>query len=96
MMHDLAITENHVILPLGPVVFDVSVMAEGAPFRQALSWQPERGFKFGIRTREAGSEIRWFDAPHTCGSAIPMFVCDERSSQRWKRSAARSPAIYWW
>jgi carotenoid cleavage dioxygenase-like enzyme len=63
MLHDLAISENHVILPLGPVVFDVSVMAEGAPFRQALSWQPERGFKFGIRGREAGSEIRWFDAP---------------------------------
>jgi len=63
MMHDLAITQDHVILPLGPLVFDIGVMAEGGTFAQALSWQPERGLKFGIRTREAGSEVRWFDAP---------------------------------
>jgi len=64
MMHDLAITENHVILPLGSVVFDVSVLAEGRPFREALSWQPERGFKFGIRGREPGAPLRWFEAPN--------------------------------
>jgi len=63
MMHDLAITQEHVILPLGPVVFDVNVMAEGGVFRDAVSWQPERGLKFGIRSREPGSPMRWFDAP---------------------------------
>lgn len=64
MMHDLAITADHVILPLGPVVFDVQVLAEGGVFRDALSWQPERGLKFGIRSREPGSPLRWFDAPN--------------------------------
>lgn len=64
MMHDLAITEEHVILPLGPVVFDLQVLAEGGVFRDALSWQPERGLKFGIRSRQPGSELRWFDAPN--------------------------------
>lgn len=63
MMHDLAITENHVILPLGPIVFDVDVMAEGGLFGDALRWEPERGLKFAIRSREAGSPVRWFDAP---------------------------------
>jgi carotenoid cleavage dioxygenase len=63
MCHDLAITRDHVILPLGSIVFDVSVMAEGGVFRDALRWEPERGMKFGIRSRAAGSEIRWFDAP---------------------------------
>jgi carotenoid cleavage dioxygenase-like enzyme len=63
MMHDLAISQDHVILPLGPIVFDINVMAEGGSFGQALSWQPERGLKFGIRSREPGSSLRWFDAP---------------------------------
>jgi carotenoid cleavage dioxygenase len=63
MLHDIAITADHVIFPLGPIVFDVSVMAEGGLFRDALRWEPERGLKFGIRSREPGSAIRWFDAP---------------------------------
>jgi carotenoid cleavage dioxygenase len=63
MMHDLAITENYVILPLGPIVFDVSVMAEGGLFRDALKWDKERPLTFGIRSREPGSPMRFFDAP---------------------------------
>jgi len=63
MLHDVAITQDHVVLPLGPIVFDVSVMAEGGLFRDALRWDPERPLKFGVRSRESGSEVRWFDAP---------------------------------
>jgi carotenoid cleavage dioxygenase len=63
MLHDIAITREHVIFPLGPIVFDVSVMAEGGLFRDALRWDPNRPLKFGIRSREPGSPMRFFDAP---------------------------------
>jgi carotenoid cleavage dioxygenase len=63
MVHDMAISRDHVIIPQGCVVFDVSVMAEGGLFRDALSWQPDRGLVFGIRSREPGSPVRWFEAP---------------------------------
>lgn len=63
MMHDLAITENHVILPLGSVHFDLGVLAAGGRFAEAITARPELGMKFGIRRREPGSPTRWFDAP---------------------------------
>lgn len=63
MMHDLAITENHVIFPLGSVYFDIEVMANGGRFTEAVRGRPELGMKFGIRRREPGSPTRWFDAP---------------------------------
>ena len=60
MMHDLAITENHVIILLTPITFDVS---EGTCIRDFLAWRPKLGLRFGIRRREPGSPLRWFDAP---------------------------------
>jgi carotenoid cleavage dioxygenase-like enzyme len=60
MMHDLAITEHYVILLLCPVLFDIR---EGKPFRDWLTWAPERGLKFGVRERTPGAPLRWFEAP---------------------------------
>lgn len=62
MMHDFAITENHVIFPLGSMTFDVGPMLEGGRFSDALAGSDEP-MRFGIRRREAGSEVRWFEAP---------------------------------
>lgn len=59
MMHDLAITENHVIVLLAPITFGIPERG----IRDALKWQPELGLKFGIRSREPGSRITWFEAP---------------------------------
>ena len=63
MMHDLAITENHVILPLGSIHFDLDVLARGGRFGEAITAKPELTMKFGIRRREPGSPTQWFDAP---------------------------------
>jgi len=64
MMHDIAITENHVIVLLCPVIIDGDMLISGErAFADCLSWQPEHGLKFGVRRREAGAEIRWFEAP---------------------------------
>jgi carotenoid cleavage dioxygenase len=63
MMHDFAITENYVILPLGSVHFDFQALAEGRQFSDAFKGRPDWNLKFGIRRREPGSPTRWFDAP---------------------------------
>ena len=63
MMHDIAITENHIILLLCPTVIDGERLMAGGSFGECVSWQPDKGLRFGIRRREAGSAVRWFDAP---------------------------------
>lgn len=63
MMHDLAITERHVVFPLCPVTIDLQVLAQGRPFADALRWEPEKGLRFGVRGRAPGSPLRWFEAP---------------------------------
>ncbi|MFK7894800.1 MAG: carotenoid oxygenase family protein [Myxococcota bacterium] len=63
MMHDFAITENYVIFPLGSMTMDLGPMLAGKRFSEALAGFSDRPMQFGIRSREAGSEVRWFEAP---------------------------------
>jgi carotenoid cleavage dioxygenase len=60
MMHDLAITENHVIFLLCPITFDLE---RGACLRDWLRWEPDKGLRFGVRERRPGAKLRWFEAP---------------------------------
>lgn len=61
MMHDFAITENYVIFPLCSVYFDIEVVAAGGGYGDALKGRPDLNMRFGIRGREAGSEVKWFE-----------------------------------
>jgi len=63
MLHDFAITDRYAIFPLCPIVQDGEALMNGVPYADTLSWQPERGLKFGIRPRGAGGAVRWFEAP---------------------------------
>ena len=63
MMHDFAITENHVIFPLGSMYFDIEPFAQGGRFSDAVKGRNDRPQQFGIRSREPGSPITWFEAP---------------------------------
>lgn len=67
MLHDLAITENYIIIPVPPMTFSpprIGPMGpEGAP-SEWLQVKPELGLRFAVRRREPGSPIKWFDAPH--------------------------------
>lgn len=63
MMHDFAITENYVIFPLGSMNFDLAPLIEGKPFNQVVTGRADRPQQFGIRNREPGSPITWFEAP---------------------------------
>lgn len=59
MMHDFAMTAEHVVFMDLPVVFDVDVAAKGGmPFR----WDDGYGARFGVLRRDDPfGEVRWFD-----------------------------------
>ncbi len=65
MMHDIAITEHYAIILLTPIVVEPIMGAAGPEggFSDWVKWRPERGLKFGVRKREAGATVQWFDAP---------------------------------
>jgi carotenoid cleavage dioxygenase-like enzyme len=63
MMHDFAITENYVIFPLGSMTFDLAPLLEGGRFSDAVKGHADRNMRFGIRSRDAGSPVSWFEAP---------------------------------
>lgn len=63
MMHDFAMTAEHVIFMDLPVVFDIDIAAKGEgegemPYR----WSDEYGARFGVLRRDDPfGEMRWFD-----------------------------------
>jgi carotenoid cleavage dioxygenase-like enzyme len=63
MAHDMAITENYAIFVWGAIHFDGMAIMNGGGFKEAISWRPELGLRFGIRRREAGAKTQWFTAP---------------------------------
>jgi carotenoid cleavage dioxygenase-like enzyme len=59
MMHDFAITRNHVLWLDLPVVFDLELTSRpGLPFR----WSDTYGARIGVMPREGGNaDVRWID-----------------------------------
>ncbi len=59
MIHDFAITKDHVIFILCPLVFSFENMARRGG---AFSWEPERGTRLGVMPRSGGNaDVRWFE-----------------------------------
>lgn len=60
MIHDFAITSEHVVFLLFPLVFSFENLASKG---NAFSWEPERGTRIGIMPRSGGNaDVRWFSA----------------------------------
>ena len=59
MIHDFAVTRDHVIFILCPVVFNFeNAQKRGSVF----SWGPDRGTRLGVMPRTGGSsDVRWFE-----------------------------------
>ncbi|WP_436795086.1 carotenoid oxygenase family protein [Actinospongicola halichondriae] len=59
MMHDFAVTQNHVIFLDAPAIFDLHAALEGG---EMFNWRPERGTRLGVFDRATGpSSMRWYD-----------------------------------
>jgi carotenoid cleavage dioxygenase len=59
MMHDFAVSAEHVIFPVFPAAFDFEAMQKtGSP----IAWQPERGTHIGVMPRDGNNEdVVWLD-----------------------------------
>jgi carotenoid cleavage dioxygenase-like enzyme len=55
MIHDFAITENHVVWLDLPVVFDMDLLGRGMPYR----WDDSYGARLGVMDR--GGRVTWFE-----------------------------------
>jgi carotenoid cleavage dioxygenase-like enzyme len=88
LVHDFAITREHVIFVVCPVTLSVDrLRAHGPP----LAWEPDRPAFVGILPRaEAGDGIRWFTAPTTMvwhtvnawtgGDMVHLDVCQQAAA----------------
>ena len=63
--HEIAITENYLVIPLGAVDISSPDPDRNDPLAglKALRARPDLNLQFGIRRREAGSPVRWFETP---------------------------------
>lgn len=71
-IHDYAITENFIILPLFPCIADYE-KAKADAKAEILEWQPEQGAKVGIMNKQDPRHIKWIDidvfySMHTCNA----------------------------
>ena len=54
MIHDFVLTENHIVMLVGPAVFDIAAAREGKPF---LQWRPELGMRIGVLCSMAARRV---------------------------------------
>jgi len=74
MIHDFAITRDHVVFILCPLVFSLENVRERGG---AFSWEPERGTRLGVMPRSGGNaDVRWFDTD-PCYVFHPMNAYDD-------------------
>ena len=87
MMHDFNVTQNHVVFMDLPVVFDLSLIANGLPFR----FNRDVGARLGVMRRNGtNASVRWFDIDpcyvfhpvnaHEAGDKIVLHVSRQREA----------------
>ena len=59
MIHDFVLTERHLVLLIGPAIFDMAAAAAGKPF---LQWRPDLGTRIGVVLARRRRTARWIEA----------------------------------
>ena len=60
MMHDIALTAEHLVLFDLPVLFDLGLVSDGR--RMPFGWAPDYGARIGLLRRDDPTgDVRWFD-----------------------------------
>lgn len=61
MVHDFAVTQDYVIVPVCPATLSLERARSGGPL---IAWEPERGVQVAVIPRYGqASDVRWFEAP---------------------------------
>lgn len=58
MIHDFAITDQHIVLVVPPVVLDIDAMLSGG---DVLRWDPERGTRIAVIARNGDGATTWIE-----------------------------------
>jgi len=58
MIHDFVLTERHLVLLIGPAVFDATAPARGESF---IQWRPALGTRIAVMDLDGGN-VRWLEA----------------------------------
>lgn len=90
LMHDFAITSNHILILDMPLIYNMDLLLQG---KIPVEFNPEHSSRIGVLDREdpTGSSLRWFEVPgepfmvshvvnayHESG-VITLISCDMRS-----------------
>ena len=60
MVHDFAVTQGHVIMPVMPLTASRARAKAGLPF---YAWEPERGGFIGVMRRDHEDPVTWWRGP---------------------------------
>ena len=61
MVHDFAVSEEHIVVPFFPLITDLEVLKQGGPFYQ---WHPEENSHYAVFPRRGkADDICWFRGP---------------------------------
>ncbi|HXU99301.1 MAG TPA: carotenoid oxygenase family protein [Caulobacteraceae bacterium] len=88
LVHDFAITREHVVFIVCPLTLSLERLRAGAP---PIAWEADRECVVGVMRRAAGGEdVRWFAAPprmvwhvlnaHDDGDRIHVDLCEQQAA----------------
>jgi carotenoid cleavage dioxygenase len=83
LVHDFAVTENFIVVPLCPTTISIDRLRQGGP---AIAWEPGLGLRLAVMPRQGGAEdLRWYEGEaamawhvvgaHEEGGRIAIDVC---------------------
>lgn len=79
-IHDFALAGRHIVFFVSPLLLDMSaLLRDGSTLMGALSWQPERGSRLLVASRETGEPLASLEAGHGhCLHLVNSFEDDGR------------------
>ncbi|KAM7212206.1 carotenoid oxygenase [Rhypophila decipiens] len=95
MIHDFAVTANHVVFPIMPQVCDIDRLKAGGEHWQ---WSPETPFYIGVMPRvgaTAGS-VKWFRHPNCFPGHVANAFEDDRGQLVIDIGVSPTNVFFWW
>jgi carotenoid cleavage dioxygenase len=99
LVHDFAITREHVVFVVCPVTLSLDRLRRGAP---PIAWEPALGTRVGVFPRRAPEQVRWYRgdacmAWHTLnafddGARVVLDVCQQAAPAFPAADGTPSPA----
>ena len=88
-VHDFAMSTEHVVFPMTPMITELEVLRQGGPFYR---YHPDKDYHFAVLPRYGAVEdVRWFRGPSgSCGHVANAFTEGIKVSPRSLPSGGRS------